>query len=136
MDKDISLFHAKIKKIQGMSLVYIFGSAVKNSQLVPHDIDVAVLHDSDISMKEKKLLKEQVTDIVEKIFKLEGNVIFVNEASPLLKCQVIKHGTLIFERHQGIDSSFRFRALTEYFEYKELQDFFYKRQVKAKYYGR
>ena len=136
MDKDISLFHAKIKKILGISLVYIFGSAVKNSQLAPHDIDVAILHDSDIGMKEKMLIQEQVLDIVEKIFKLESNVIFVNEASPLLKCQVIKYGKLIFERHKGIDSGFRFRVLTEYFEYKELQDFFYKRQIKAKYYGR
>lgn len=134
-DENIAELRTTIKKISCIQLFYIFGSVAKGSPLQPNDIDVAILPDTNMTTKSKIGLREKVLDLIEKIFKLEATVIFINEASPLLKFQVVKYGKLVFERHTGIDSTLRFRIMTEYFEYKELHDFFYKKNIRATYYG-
>lgn len=72
-----------------------------------------------------------VADEAERIFGRRADVVALNNASPFLKFQVLKEGELIYEKWPGIDSALRFRTMTDYFESKRLQDFFYARIIRG-----
>jgi len=82
---------------------YVFGSLAKKDTSPTSDVDIALLIEESALRKLDKL--KTITDI-SRILKRDADVVFLNNASPLLSHEVRKHGILIFDRDPKYRKSF------------------------------
>lgn len=115
-----------------IDLVYLFGSAAKGGKR-PADIDIALLLKGPLRGVAKLNFMTRLTHEIsttfqdEKFFKKQRiEIVILNDASPFLCHQVIRHGKLLFEKNAKRDRDFRVKTMTRYFDSKPLHDFFYK----------
>lgn len=111
--KNITQYLANIPDIV---FAYIFGSFVEKEKY--EDIDIAIfLASGEIDSMDYLNLKRELTDIAG----VEVDIAVLNEASPLLKREVIKNGVLIWERNK--DSRVRF-IVNSVFEYEDMKRYY------------
>ncbi|RJQ49318.1 MAG: hypothetical protein C4538_02460 [Nitrospiraceae bacterium] len=96
-DADIKRIISYFKARKEVTTLYLFGSCAKGRALPGSDIDVAVLID------EKKI-----------------------QRSNYLKHRVIKTGKVLFDRNRKPRVRFTTQAITEYLDFKPIEDIFNK----------
>ena len=107
-----------------VNAAYLAGSLSNRStfgQLT--DVDVAVLMMDQI--KADEFLDYQLYFLSELAKRMESDtidVVILNQASLLLKLQVIKHGQILFSRNEKQRVTFETRAVMDYLDFKKFDD--------------
>lgn len=97
----------------GVRLVVQFGSTVRGTSRPQSDVDVGVLVDGDTP----GLMDPKRAALVDALgVQGEVDLVFLDEAEPLLLFEVATSGKAIFEREEGAFEWFRVRAVKRYFD--------------------
>lgn len=102
------------KDMQNILLVFLFGSYASKQMSVGSDIDIAVLFDRTQSIYEINDLKDRLSEILKK----DVDLVALNEASPVIKMQVLKKGDLLIMRHKNDFSTFYGDTVNQYDDLK------------------
>ena len=103
-----------LSKDDNVLLAFIFGSLAANRQRNDSDIDVAVLYENppsgfEILYEIDKLSKSAGADV---------HLVILNNASPLLKHQVMKNKINLIVKDEKLFGKFRENVMSQYEEYK------------------
>lgn len=96
-----------------IKLLYIFGSYAQNKNNKNSDLDVAVLLEDGYN----PIVKLNIIGDLIDIFKRDDiDLVILNDATPLLRHQIIKYGKILYEDSKEIKVKFENRVLKEYME--------------------
>ena len=79
---------------QEIILVFLFGSSASNRLRPSSDVDIGILFESVPEIEAKIALTQELSSIL----KREVDLVVLDNASPILRMQVLKHGILIYSR--------------------------------------
>ena len=98
----------------GLHALYLFGSRATGRARAGSDVDVAALVNELPEPLERLQLRQQLED------ELGGSVdlVILNDASPILAWQVLRHGQLIYDGSPGIRANFEMTTMTAYADLK------------------
>lgn len=126
-DSDIKRVVEYFKSRREVSALYIFGSFAREMESKESDIDIAVLID------EAKLRKRDFESLKKDYYAASPgfsikpvDIVILNTASPFLRHQILKTGKILFDRNRKLRVRFSIRAITEYLDYKPIQDIYLK----------
>ena len=100
-----------------MAGVYVFGSVVSQRLTAESDIDVGLLFEKKTSALEVMQLQEELSGA----FGMQADVANLDEASPILRMQVLKNGVRVFVRNPRRVNEFFVRAINEYDDLKRVR---------------
>ena len=120
-EEQIAALSAIFEK-HGVVLAYLFGSYARGRTTPRSDVDIAVLFPEPYDKKAGWDARLNLIGEVESICRREVDVVVLNEAPPLLKHQVLKHGAPIFVPDGRLRVAFTVEALHEYWDYLPAQD--------------
>lgn len=101
---------------ESLQLIILFGSAAAGRMHKKSDIDLAFLHDAPVDVLE-------LTNRVIRLLRTDNvDVVDLNRASPLLKFMAAKHGTLLYEKTEGMFNRFYSLAFRRYIDTRKLRD--------------
>ncbi|MCS7201744.1 MAG: nucleotidyltransferase domain-containing protein [Dictyoglomus sp.] len=118
----------EIKKIfeeKGVILAYIFGSFAKGNISNLSDIDVAILFSEDIPKENYFDLKLEISYLLLEILrelKRDVDLVILNDASLILKYQVIKYGEIIYKKDEKTRVDFEEETIKNYLDTKPIRD--------------
>lgn len=93
--------------------VWAFGSQAMGTAGPSSDVDVAVLLDRTLDLTEELRLRSALVDALRRD---DIDLVVLNQAPPLLRYEVLAHGSLLFARHPEPVQEFEERALREYLD--------------------
>ena len=96
---------------------YLFGSAAQNRLADESDVDIGLLFETSPEALRLLELQEVLTTALNR----QSDLVSLNQASPILAMQVLKHGKLIFERSERAVREFQVRTLFAYFDLKQVR---------------
>ena len=96
---------------------YLFGSAVQNRLAEESDVDIGLIFETSPDVLRLLDLQADLTTLL----KRQSDLVSLNQASPILAMQVLKHGELIFERSERAVREFQVRTLFAYFDLKQVR---------------
>lgn len=121
--RDINALEGYFKQEKGILIAYLFGSQcqkeIVKSKGKPRDIDIAILFDHDVSLRELLTIRADITSLfrTEKI-----DVVPLNNASPLLKYEVVAGGRVIYKKGDDILFNFEMKALSHFMDTHYLRE--------------
>ena len=122
-DEDIKKIVRYFKGTNEVSALYIFGSFGKGKKTNESDIDIAVLIDeSKLQRKNFELLKRKYYAASPTFSMRPVDIVIFNAAPPFLKHQILKTGRILFDKNRRLRVRFTERAITEYLDYKPVED--------------
>lgn len=98
-------------------LAFIFGSAVSGHLSDQSDVDIAVLFRSTPAFSEVLGMRAKVSEITGR----ETDLVVLNDASPVLRMQVLKNGKLLKSKDAVIYSNFFVKTVKEYDDLKYIR---------------
>ncbi len=112
----------KLKK--NVKMVILFGSQARGDYKSGSDIDLAFFMEEDY-LKNKNILdlRSELVSVFSSRIKKDCDIIFINQASPLLKYQIVKYGRKIYMDNEFDYKSFFALTIKKYFDFKFYQDF-------------
>jgi len=124
LDKKILETIEKINLKENIKMVILFGSQARGDFKKNSDIDLAFLMEEEY-LKNKNVLdvRSELVSIFSSEIKKDCDIIFINQAPPLLKYQIVKYGRTMYLDKDFDYSSFFSLTLKEYFDFKFYQDF-------------
>jgi uncharacterized protein len=110
-----------------IEVIYFFGSRAQGRATTTSDADIGILLRPQPYGLE---YKSQLLTALDQMASLSDNVdlTILNTAGTVLKYQVVKHGTVLFERVPGKHKSFLLRTRKEFFDFRPTLEFFYRRK--------
>ncbi|OGQ07872.1 MAG: hypothetical protein A3G32_09670 [Deltaproteobacteria bacterium RIFCSPLOWO2_12_FULL_40_28] len=121
-----------LKKKKGLAAAYVFGSQAKGKTTKNSDVDIAILYEKNgpdvLSLIEEK---QNLADHLG----METDLVSLNTANPILQFQVLKHGTLLFNKNQKKTSSFIVKTINAYDDLKRMRKPIEANMMKGKIYG-
>ncbi len=116
MDEIILKLKTYLKDDPNVQFAFMFGSYVKGKHKRESDLDVAVffknppegLHLFDYVNKLSNMLRKEV------------HLVVLNNASPMLKHQIVKYGIRLIKKDGSLYTRFREKTMTDYEEYKNV----------------
>lgn len=95
-------------------VAYLFGSAAKGVMGGLSDVDVAVLLSKsyNATLDYRLYLIDKLAQIVRRAV----DIVVLNEASPLLRYEVVKYGRVLYCRDEGERVAFEERTIDEYLD--------------------
>ncbi len=109
-----------LEKDPNIVFALVFGSAATGKLRKDSDIDVAIYVKSPVSGYELLSLMQKLSDLVKK----EVEIVVLNEASPLLRHQVMKNRKELFIKDFLVYSKFREKTIDDYQEYLDITGYF------------
>jgi len=107
--------------------VYLFGSSARGRKTKESDIDIAVLIDeSGSGEKYFERFRKEYYEASPGFSLGTVDIVILNTAPPFLKYQVLKRGRILFDRERNLRVRFTEKAITEYLDYKPIQDIYLK----------
>ena len=106
------------ERYERIVLVYFFGSLARGQETSLSDVDIAVLLEDrpdDLLGFTLKLIDELSVILGDRV-----DLVFLNEAPPLLRHQVIKHGRVIYSRSEEDRVRFEVRSEREFLDLRIL----------------
>ena len=112
-------------RIEGVRLVYLFGSHARGDETAESDVDIAVLGSAPIDMMKRLELAGELSTLT----KREVDIVDLFVASDVLKVQVLKDGILLYAENEHTCGEFEMYALSDYARLNEerallLEDFY------------
>jgi hypothetical protein len=95
-------------------LVFLFGSYAGKQMKTSSDVDIGVLFDKIPSFYELNALKENLSEAL----KRDIDLVALNNASPIIKMQIIKKGILLLQRNKNDFSLFYGDTVNQYDDLK------------------
>jgi predicted nucleotidyltransferase len=130
-DKDIKRIVHYFKGQDEVSALYIFGGYAKGRKTGESDIDVGILVDeSRLKRRNFEFFKKKYYAASPAFSMRLVDIVILNTAPPFLKHQVLKTGRVLFDRNRKLRVSFTTNAITEYLDYKPIQDTYLKALAK------
>jgi len=125
--KDIErIVHYFTEKDEVVSL-YLFGSSARGRKTKESDIDIAVLIDeSGVKKTDLERFRKEYYEASPGFCLGPVDIVILNTAPPFLKYQVLKSGRILFDRERKLRVRFKEKAITEYLDYKPIQDIYLK----------
>lgn len=99
--------------------VWGFGSRARGEATASSDVDLAVLLDREVSLREELRLRSRV---VEELHRDDVDLVVLNGAPPLLRYEVVSAGARLFARDEGAADRFEEQAVREAFDTAYLRD--------------
>jgi uncharacterized protein len=103
---------------------YLFGSLASGRARADSDIDLAVWLPGDPDARARYRRKLQLMEAVERFADREVDVVILNNASPTLQFQVLRHGRRIYEGDRAARIDFEVYAGKVYADVKPMRDMF------------
>lgn len=116
-----------------ISVVYLFGSEASGLSNKQSDIDVAILFQRGKVPSMDMLL--EIEDELISLTKREVDLVVLNDATPIIRMQVLKKGKKIAEHDRKDTNSFFVRTLNEYDDLKQVRSVIEKSIEKGRIYG-
>lgn len=120
---DIKIDPNLCKKLN-IEVVYLFGSQVKGTDAVSSDFDIAVLFSNTFSSDE--LFRRTVTFAQElkTQYKYEFNIVVLNNATSLLKYEVISHSKVLYSRNDQERIKFEVGTVKVYIDDQHIREIY------------
>ena len=99
-------------------VAYLFGSYARGLETPRSDVDIAVLL-SEVPERPLEYYLYLERELA-KVLEMDVDLVFLNEAPPLLKYQVIKYGRLLFSRDERVRVMFEAKSLCEYLDFSRV----------------
>ncbi len=96
-----------------IKLLYVFGSYAKNKSNKKSDLDIAILLEDGYNPTIKLNIIGELVDIFNRD---DVDLVILNNANPVLKHQIIKHGIVLYEESEETKVYFEVRVLKEYMD--------------------
>ena len=96
-----------------IKLLYVFGSYAKNKSNRKSDLDIAILLEDGYNPTIKLNIIGELVDIFNRD---DVDLVILNNANPVLKHQIIKHGIVLYEESEETKVHFEVRVLKEYMD--------------------
>ena len=108
-----------------VKLLYLFGSKAKNTSSNKSDLDIAALFEDEIT--DFSLLKRLSELSAELSKNLPGSIdlVSLNNASSLLKYEVIANNQLLYSRNEEERIMYEVLAVKEYIDNQRIRDIYY-----------
>lgn len=116
-----------------ISAVYLFGSEASGLSNEQSDVDVAILFRRNKGVSRDKRL--EIEDNLIALLKREVDLVVLNDASPILRMQVLKKGKKIVEHNRKDANSFFVQTLNEYDDLKRVRSVIEKSIERGRIYG-
>lgn len=110
----IKLLRAFFKDRGNASLVFLFGSFVTKQISSNSDIDIGILFKKLPDIYEINDIKDDLSALL----KRDADIVVINEASPILKMQVVKNGVLVIQKDKNGFSMFYGDTVKQYDDLK------------------
>lgn len=120
-EKLIEALTEHLKAYPAIEFAILFGSQAQGKAKSESDLDIAIYLNRTLSLEEYLTLNLQLEEISGR----EVDLIILNEASPLLKHQVMKNRKVLFIRNFDLYADFREKTIDEYQEFLEVNDYLY-----------
>lgn len=120
-EKLIEALTEHLKAHPAIEFAVLFGSQAQGKAKSESDLDIAIYLNRTLSLEEYLTLNLQLEEISGR----EVDLIILNEASPLLKHQVMKNRKVLFIRNFDLYADFREKTIDEYQEFLEVNDYLY-----------
>lgn len=95
-------------------LVFLFGSFVSKQITANSDIDIGILFNKIPDIYEINDIKEDLSSLLKRAV----DVVVLNNASPILRMQVIKNGVLVIQKDRNVFSLFYGDTVKQYDDLK------------------
>ncbi|ACM60766.1 putative nucleotidyltransferase [Caldicellulosiruptor bescii] len=128
-DKIVKILREYFEKEDAVVFAYLFGSYAKGKLHEKSDVDVAVYLNERIAKDSKKVLEFQIKHMsnISDILRREVDLVVLNQASPLLRHEVISEGILLLEKDH--DKLVNFKKMSFYY----YQDWLHIMKIKMMY---
>jgi predicted nucleotidyltransferase len=110
----IKCLRAFFKDKDDAYLVFLFGSFVSKQITANSDIDIGILFNKIPDIYEINDIKEDLSALL----KRAADVVVLNNASPILRMQVIKNGVLVIQKNRNVFSLFYGDTVKQYDDLK------------------
>lgn len=119
-----------LQKYNGIAAAVLFGSQATQQANLESDIDIALLYDANSIPDGMELLqfKQDLSDQMQQ----DVDIIVLNEASPIIAMQAIKHGVPLFLRDKKAYDRFEIKLITDYADVKYMRKPFEENILKRK----
>ncbi len=121
-DADIARIITYFKSRDEVAVLYIFGSLRKGRATGESDIDIAVLIDEARQNENFELLKKHYYAASAGFSLRPVDIVILNSAPAFLKYHILKTGKILFEKQRRLRLRFTEKAITEYLDYKPVED--------------
>jgi uncharacterized protein len=121
-----------LKEKPGISLAFLFGSFAGNHQRPTSDVDVGILFDLAPNLTTIQDLNDEISSAL----KREVDLVILNQASPILKMQVLKRGKLIIKRNKREFNRFYVQVVNQYDDLKQVRKKSEENILRGRVYGR
>lgn len=108
------------RKHQEITAVYLFGSSATGKVGPLSDVDVAVLlQEKSIAPKKQfGFLLDLLGEAMHACRRPDVEVVLLNQASPLLAYEIVRHGKVLYERHPGQRVATEARIVRDYLDFE------------------
>jgi uncharacterized protein len=103
--------------VQGVDLAFLFGSIATGRSHGKSDVDIGVLFNPDVPVRDIQNIREELSDALRK----EVDLVALNHASPVLRMQVLKHGVLIYAAERKRFYDFFVETVNQYDDLKRVR---------------
>lgn len=122
-----------VTKREEILVAYLFGSQATGQPHHESDVDVALLFRFDNIPATDQLL--QMQDDLTSLLKKESDIVVLNDASPIIRMQVLRKGKKLFERDRRAFNRFFVRTVNEYDDLKKVRSVIEKKISRGRIYG-
>ena len=122
-----------ITNLNNLEAAFLFGSEASGHTHSRSDVDIAILFRIDNVPGTNRLLKIQ--DELTSLLKKETDIVVLNNASPIIRMQVLRKGKKLIVKNRKAYSSFFVRTINEYADLKKVRSVIENKITKGRIYG-
>lgn len=100
-----------------ITLAFIFGSFINGRLSVESDIDIAIF----FNILPDFGLLSQIEDEIHRLTGLQVDIVILNNASPIIRMQILKKGILLKKANDKIYNEFFLKTIKEYDDLKQIR---------------
>ena len=127
--RSLKIFFAQRKEIL---LAFLFGSFAKRQARPSSDVDIGVLFSTVPQMN----MLNDLTDDLSSLLRKEVDLAILNDASPILKMQVLKSGILLYAKDKKYYHQFFVDTVNQYDDLKQIRRVCEENILKGRIYAR
>jgi predicted nucleotidyltransferase len=113
----VKLLKNLLKEKPEILLAFLFGSFAGNQQRPTSDVDIGILFETVPSPATIQDLNEKISTALKK----EVDLLIINQASPILRMQILKKGKVIIKRNKKEFNRFYVQVVNQYDDLKQVR---------------
>ena len=121
-----------VSKKREILLVFVFGSLVSKRMHRSSDVDIGILFKGDPRIDAVNDLTEKLSSTLQK----EVDLTVLNQASPVLKMQILKHKILLYASNRKYFHQFFTDTVNQYADLKQVRETCEESILKGRIYAR